>query len=70
MYFQFTFNPFSFFINIKIKIIYLREIFKLKKLKLLTTILFGVTSSGLAPRTGVAGALPLLHAFSYDVSEK
>jgi hypothetical protein len=29
----------------------------------------GVTSSGRAPSTGVAGALPLLHAFSYEVSE-
>lgn len=35
----------------------------------LTTILLGVASKGRAPKTGVAGALPLLHAFSYDVSE-
>jgi hypothetical protein len=36
----------------------------------LTTILEGVSSRARVPRTGVAGALPLLHAFSYDVSEK
>lgn len=36
----------------------------------LTTIRLGVTSRGLAPKTGVAGALPLLQAFSYEVSEK
>lgn len=35
----------------------------------LTTMRLGVTSSGRAPSTGVAGALPLLHAFSYEVSE-
>jgi hypothetical protein len=35
----------------------------------LTTILEGVSSRARVPRTGVAGALPLLHAFSYDVSE-
>jgi hypothetical protein len=34
----------------------------------LTTILEGVSSRARVPRTGVAGALPLLHAFSYDVS--
>lgn len=37
---------------------------------LLTTIRFGVTSRGRAPSTGVAGALPLRHAFSYEVSEE
>jgi hypothetical protein len=36
----------------------------------LTTILEGVSSRARVPRTGVAGALPLLHAFSYDVSGK
>lgn len=40
-----------------------------KRSNLLTTILFGVTSRGRAPSTGVAGALPLRQAFSYDVSE-
>jgi hypothetical protein len=47
----------------KLFLLYLGVVLQNEILKL-TTILEGVSSRARVPRTGVAGALPLLHAFS------